>query len=735
MENNFEDANVLYLSTYPPRECGIATFTKDITNAIQKRLPPSINTGIVAVNPNGVNIYNYPKQVVHQISDTDMNDYIELAKQVNSSRNIQLVNIQHEFGIFGGERGDYLLAFLEIVEKPIVITFHSVLPEPDKKLKRVVKAISEKVKCIVVMTGKGVEILREDYGVETSIQVIPHGIPVTNFENQVQEKMNLGYQGNIVLSSFGMMDRGKGYEQVIEALPKIVEKFPNLIYLILGETHPIIIKREGEEYRNYLTKKIKKLGLEKHVKFYNKYLTLKEIIKYLKATDIYLSSCTDPNQITSGTLSYAMGCGRAIISTPFLHAKDIVNEERGLLVNFEDPKSFEKAILDLLENSSKRKSMEEKAYYYTRHMTWPNVAIHYCDLFKTYTNIKYGEIDTQPTINTSHLIKLTDNFGVIQFAVQSTPDIDSGYTLDDNARAILVCVKHYEKFREFKQLNLIRTYLDYIKYVQKEDGKLYNFVDRDRKIYGDWSEDAHGRAIWSLGYLLSSPAIPEDFKRDAEEILLKSLKISYKINSPRAISFIIQGLYFYNSLKNSTKVRSRIKEFADFLVDLYDKHSNPSWKWFEPYLTYGNDKMSEALIYAYLSTGNRDYLDLGLESLDFLLSEMFKGDLFTPIGQRKWYMKDEEKSYYDQQPIDAAYMVQTLILAYKITRNEKYRKKAIQTFQWFTGKNSLNQVIYNEVTGGCHDGLGENSINLNQGAESTISYLMARLSLMDLRLK
>jgi glycosyltransferase involved in cell wall biosynthesis len=735
MEKIFEDANILYLSTYPPRECGIATFAKDLTSAIDKRLPSSISTGVIALNNNGVNIYNYPKKVLRQISDTDMNDYIEIAKQVNSSRNIQLINIQHEFGIFGGEWGDYLLAFLEIVEKPVIITFHSVLPDPNEKLLKVVRSISERVKCIVVMTGKAVEILRDTYGIMTPIQVIPHGIPMTSFEDQTQEKINLGYNDNIILSSFGMMSSGKGYEYVIEALPKIVEKFPNLIYLIIGETHPNVRKHEGEEYRNFLNDKIKELGLEKHVKFYNKYVTLHEIIQYLKATDIYISSNKEPHQITSGTLSYAMGCGRAIISTPFLHAKDIINEKRGLLVDFENSESFKESILHLLKNPSLRKEMEKESYFYTRHMIWPNVAIHYCDLFKSYTNLKYGEIDMQPRVDTSHLIKLTDDFGVIQFAVQSTPDLDSGYTLDDNARAILVCVKHYERFREFKQLNMIRTYLDYIKYVQKEDGKLYNLVDRNKKIHGDWSEDAHGRAIWSLGYLISSPAIPEDFKRDAEEILLKSLKMHSKISSPRAVSFIISGLYFYNSLKNSVKVRAKIKELADFLLNLYTEHSNPSWKWFEPYLTYGNDKLSEALLYAYLSTGNREYLDTGLGSLDFLISEMFKEDLFVPIGQREWYVQGGERSYYDQQPVDAAYMLQTLILAYKITKDEKYRKKAIQTFQWFTGKNSLNQVIYNEVTGGCHDGLGENSINLNQGAESTISYLLARLSLMDLRIQ
>ena len=360
MSKDFGEASILYLSTYPPRECGIATFARDLISSIDKRISPSIKTGVVAMNRNGVNIYNYPKKVVHQMSDTDMNDYIELAKRVNSSDKIKLVNIQHEYGMFGGEWGDYILAFLELVEKPVVLTLHCILPEPNDKLKRVVKAISEAVDCIVVMADKGVEILREVYEVDSDIQVIPHGIPVATFESQDKEKANLGYEDKIILSSYGLMSRNKGYEQVIKALPRVVEKYPNLLYIIIGETHPDIRKHEGEEYRNYLTKLIKRLGLEGNVKFYNKYITDKEKIKYLKATDIYLAASNDPTQITSGTMPTAMGCGRAIISTPFLHAKDIVSNERGHLVKFNDPESFTHAILDLLDNPEYRRKMEKK---------------------------------------------------------------------------------------------------------------------------------------------------------------------------------------------------------------------------------------------------------------------------------------------------------------------------------------------------------------------------------------
>jgi glycosyltransferase involved in cell wall biosynthesis len=734
MRKNFNDTDVAFVTTFPPRECGIATFTKDLVGAIDQRLPKDVKTGIVAMNNNGVNIYNYPQEVIYQISDTDMNDYIEAAKKINDSSRIKMVNIQHEFGLFEGEWGDYILAFLEIVKKPVVITFHSVLPGPDSKLKKVVKAISEKVRDIVVMTNIAIEILRKDYGVDTPIHLIPHGIPTVSFESQDEEKANLGYEGKIILSSFGMISPGKGYESVIESLPRVVEKYPNLVYLIVGETHPNVRKENGEEYRNSLIKLIKKLGLEKHVKFYNKYLTLEEIIQYLKATDIYVSSGTNPNQITSGTLSYAMGCGRAVISTAFLHARDALSNGRGILVGFDNNAGeFEQAILKLLDNPELRKKMETEAYYYTRPMTWPNVAMHYCDLFDNYVDLKSKQFESLPDINTSHLARLTDNFGIIQFAVQTTPDISSGYTLDDNARAILVCTKHYEEFKQFKQLDLIRTYLSYLKYVQKSDGKLYNYVDQDRQVNSElWSEDAHGRAVWALGYLISSPDIPEDFRKQAVRIMAKAIKVTPDMKSPRSIAFMIQGLYYYNKALHSSKLRKLIATLGDSLVSLYRNSFSEEWRWFEPFMTYANSKLPESLLYAYLATGKREFLDIGLESLNFLISQTFEDGIFVPIGQRGWYHKDQEKAYYDQQPIEASYMIQSLILAYKITRDEKYRNYTMKTFNWFVGKNTLNQVVYDHSTGGCYDGLGENAINLNQGAESTISYLMARLFLMDL---
>ncbi len=726
------EPSILYMATYPPRECGIATFTKDISESIDRRFFPTLRSKILAMNNNGTNIYNYPKKVKLQISDTEITDYLTTARIINQSPNIKLVNIQHEFGIFGGEYGEYLLPFLELLEKPIVITFHSVLPNPNDKLKKVVREISKRVNAIIVMTKKAVKILLEDYKIRTRIHVIPHGIPNTSFESQIREKKNLGLHDKIILSSFGMIGPGKGYEYAIDSLPEVIQKYPNLLYIIVGETHPMVRKREGEKYRNFLESKVKELKLQKHVKFYNKYVALSEIIQYLKATDIYISSSDNPNQITSGTLSYAMGCGRAIISTPFLHAKDIITESRGRLVEFQNPESFKNAIIEILGDIQLKKDMEKSSYHYTRHMTWQNVAMSYGRVFKEILRNEGIEIKDLPQINIKHLMRLTDDFGIIQFANQSNPDAKSGYTLDDNARALLACAMHYEKFKEYKQLKMIKTYLDYINFVKSSDGKLYNFVNKGRNLdTTKWSEDAHGRALWSLGYIYSMHDIPSDFREKSEKIFLETFPATSVMASPRAVAYTILGLCYYNKIKKSSYINENIKKLADFLVILYKNASSQEWSWFEKYLTYSNSKLPEALFYAYKATQNQEYLKIAEESLNFLIDKTFENGIFVPIGQRGWYFKDRERAYFDQQPIEAGYTVQTLITAYKATNNFKYKKLASDAFQWFLGKNILKQAVYNEVTGGTHDGLGEQSINLNQGAEATISYLLARLSLME----
>jgi len=714
------------MGTYPPRECGIATFTKDLATAVEETLNPLIKSKILAMNDNA-SIYNYPEEVIFQITDTDIQEYIDIAKRINETNAIKLVNIQHEFGIFGGEYGDYLIPFLETIKKPIVTTFHTVIPDPEEKRKRIMQLIAEKSACVIVMTRNAVKILRNDYEIKKDISVIPHGIPSVPFNSGIEEKRRLGFGDRAIISSFGMLNPNKGYEYVIDALPAIIEKFPNILYLIIGETHPVVRKKEGERYRNFLREKVKKLALEDHVKFYNKYLRLNEIIKYLRATDVYISSSINPNQIVSGTLSYAMGCGKAVVSTPFLHAKEVINAERGILVRFKDPGSFADAILRILSDKNLRERMGRNAYSYTRHMTWPNVALAYMKVFEKYIRIPEKR-EKFPKVKLNHLISLTDDFGIIQFAVHAKPDPNSGYTLDDNARAMIVCSMYYTIFKSELALRLIRIYLNFIRYVKK-DGRFYNFVDHNRRIHYEWSEDAHGRALWALGYLISRKEIPNKLRDEAEKLFNEALKSLRDIRSPRAVAFLLIGLYFYNKAKPSSKNLSMIRELADYLTSLYENQSSDDWQWFEECLTYSNSKLPESLFYAYLATNDKKYLEIAESTLEFLISITFIDGKFAPIGQNGWYFRDGKRAHFDQQPVDTGSMVHTLVLANKITKKRKYWENAVTAFKWFLGENSLNQVIYDESTGGCHDGLGKSSINLNQGAESTISYLMARLSL------
>lgn len=734
MEDKEKSSWILYMGTFPPRECGIATFTKDLTAAIDKKFAPSIKSKILAMNNDITDIYNYPEDVILQMPDAEIQEYINFAKKINMMDDVKLINVQHEFGIFGGEYGSYLIAFLELIEKPVVITFHSVLPKPEDKMKKIVQVLADKSECIIVMSKVAADILRDIYGVKTCIEIVPHGIPSVSFSPPIKEKVRMGYKDKLILSSFGMINSGKGYEHVIDALPKVIKRFPNVLYLIIGETHPVVRKKEGEKYRNFLEKKIKQLGLEKSVKFYNKYVKLKEIVQYLQATDIYISSNTDPNQVTSGTLSYAAGAGRAVVSTPFLHAKELITPDLGEIVQFGSPGSFADAIIKILSDPGLRASMEKNAYAKTRSMTWDNVALAYVNIFRRYVSLfeEYGI--RIPNVKLNHLMRLTDDFGLIQFANNTEADIDSGYALDDNARAMIVCCMHYSTFKDAAKASLLRKYMGFIRHTQQSDGRFYNFVSSDRKVdLEHWSEDAHGRALWSLGVLISTEGIPFRLKKDAGQMFKKALDIVDKIKSPRAVAFMINGLYFYNKAKPSPEMADKIRGLADYLVSLYRHCSSGRWRWFEEYLTYSNSKLPEALFYAHLAakdiTKDRTYLKIAQESLDFLSSITFEDGIFAPIGQNGWYMKNGQKAHFDQQPVDTASMVQTLLLANKITNKSSYLKDAIKAFQWFLGKNCLNRAVYDESTGGCHDGIGESSINLNQSAESTISYLIARLSL------
>lgn len=444
MSPNQNKSWIVCLSTFPPRQCGIATFTADLTNAIDQMFEPSVKSKIVAMNLTEVSHFPYSDKVIFQISQSREEDYINAANKLNQLKKVKLVNIQHEFGVFGGEYGSHLLLLLKKLQKPIVTTLHTVLPTPDERMLNIVQAIMKYSKGIIVMTHSSKEILEKDYGLDPDrIQVIPHGIHNIPYRTSKNAKSVLGFSGKLILSTFGFLSPGKGVEYVIEALPKVVAKFPSVQFLIIGVTHPVVLGQEGETYRNFLTKKVHQLGLSNYVSFYNTYFDINKLLQFLEATDVYLSPSLNPNQTVSGTLSYALGSGRPVISTAFAQAKQDITSEVGILIDFKNPQAFTDAIIKLISNNELCLQMGKNAYFRTRHMAWENVAHSYLKYFSQFVPELTRGQRKLPSIKLEHLNKLTDNFGIIQFAKLTEPDLSSGYTLDDNARALVVATQHY----------------------------------------------------------------------------------------------------------------------------------------------------------------------------------------------------------------------------------------------------------------------------------------------------
>ncbi len=741
---------VVHLSTFPPRQCGIATFTQDTTNAMDEMLSPMIQSKIVAMNSNEVVSYSYPGKVIFQLAQDNERDYVTLASKINQMHEIRLVNIQHEFGIYGGKRGSHLISFVETLKKPSVINFHTVLPNPDDELSRIVQSLAENVSAITVMTNLSKKILVQEYNIpRKKIRVIPHGIHSQPFTSSRQAKMALGFSDRVVLSTFGLLNRGKGLEYVIEALPEVVKRFPNFVYIYFGATHPVIVKEEGEKYRNEIIEKIYQLGLFDHVKLYNRFFPLGELLRFLKATDIYISPGLEPNQAVSGTLTYALGMGRPVISTAFANARELITNDVGILVDFRNAQAYTKAILELLENEESRLQMGRNAYFKTRWMIWPNVAVQLANLFSEHAPslAPISEKKSLPKIKLGHLIHLTDDFGIVQFAKLTHPDPRSGYTLDDNARALVAVASYYGKFgaspkdqltiKQRRDLQkLMNTYLEFIGFVSRDDGKFQNYVKDDRtpdQVRNESVnlEDSNSRALRALAVTATTGSLPQTIRRKALELLQERCRYGLQFQSPRAVARWVKTLCLLIEKKlypDGLDLEKALREKCDQLVKHYQNSASPDWQWFEGYLTYSNAIMPEALLMAYRITGEERYLEVGKVTLDFLIEQSFVDDIYVPVGQDGWHYKNEEKNSYDQQPEEVKAMVCALKACYAVTRDEYYDSLMRRAFYWFLGDNSLHQVVYDRTSGGCYDGVGKKTVNLNQGAESTISYLLARLA-------
>jgi hypothetical protein len=542
----------------------------------------------------------------------------------------------------------------------------------------------------------------------------------------------LGLAGKRVLSTFGLLNHGKGIEYAIGAMPKILESHPDAVYLVIGATHPVVLRDKGEEYRNQLLAQARLLGVSDHVIFYNEYLETAELLKFLQATEIYLSLSQNPDQAVSGTLTYALGAGRPVISTPFPQAIEMITPELGMLVEFSDSESIAEAAINMLGDNRRLSDMSKAAYFRTRRMTWPNVALAYMREFVELSPELAKNEKSLPVLKLQHLCRLTDDFGIYQFAVLDDPAPEWGYTLDDNARALITVSMHYNLCPDSDTERLAGTYLDFLEKSIKDGGGFINYFTGEREIHSERNqdenlEDAEARALWSLAVAASSQ-LPEALRKRAEAIFDRQYVNFTKVESPRAAAFHIKALDNKLAMGSDKEILDMITKHADFLLDRFNDNASPDWQWFEQYLTYSNAVLSEAMILAYKATGQERYLQAGKSSLDFLLSQSFRGEVCEPVGQGGWFKRGEEKQAYDQQPEEVSSLVLALRTMFDLSGEDIYKEKMVQAFNWFLGNNMLNQMVYSQTTGGCYDGLGEGHINLNQGAESTISYLLARLA-------
>lgn len=732
--NTDERPWVVHVATYPPRECGIATFSADLIHYSDELFSERVAHRVVAMQTPPLENANYSSRVLFEIPDNDPDAFVRAAERLNEMPQVMIVSIQHEFGIFGDNYGENILLFLEKLAKPVVVTFHTVLPEPDEKMREVTQKIIVRANRVIVMTELSRTVLENVYeATPEKIRVIPHGIHPQLYTNGDAAKAALGLSGKRVLMTFGLLGRGKGIEHAIQALPSIVANYPNTVYLIVGVTHPVVLKREGEAYRNELIDLATRLGVIEHVIFRNTYLETHELLLHLSATDIYLSLSQNPNQAVSGTLSYALGSGRAVVSTAFAQAKELITEEVGALISFNDHEGIVKEVSTLLGDPARLTSIGKAAYFRTRNMTWENVALLYMNVFSSLLPTFMEPRKNMLPIKIEYLKKLTDDFGVLQFAHLSEPDAAWGYTLDDNARALVVICWYWALEHTDEAVSLAERYLTFIERASQETGGFVNYFTTERQpdqtLNTKNLEDANARALWALAVTEAS-GLPENLRLRARTLFDRQFSLHQKVGSPRAAAFYIKAFAARTPVHpEDPEILDRIRQYADFLVDLFQRSSEDEWQWFEESLTYSNGVLPEAMLIAHTLTGDTVYLEIGKKALDFLLEHSFEEDVCVPVGQGGWYRKGGQKERYDQQPEEVSALVLALHKMLSISDERIYREKLALAFSWFLGNNLLQQVVYTHFTGGCYDGIGKHGINLNQGSESTIAYLLARLIL------
>lgn len=740
MEKKENVGKVAFLGDYLPRKCGIATFTKDLRTSISE-VSPETQCLVVPVNDIEGG-YAYPEEVRFEIAESDLSSYLRAADFLNIT-DVDILCVEHEFGIFGGQAGSHVLSLMHEVRMPIVTTLHTILREPAPDQRRVMNELIRLSTRVITMAEKGRAILMDTYNVPSEkIDVIPHGIPDIPFADPNFFKDEFGVIGKQVLLTFGLLSPNKGIEYVLNALPAIIKKAPNVVFIVVGQTHPNLLRTEGEQYRLYLKQLAQELGIQKNVVFFNRFVELDELLRFIGAADIYITPYLNEHQITSGTLAYAFGSGNAVISTPYWHAAELLADGKGKLVPFRDSEAIAEAVIELLDDDATRHTMRKKAYQLGREMIWSNVARKYMDSFHQ-AEIDYNLLGgkttpfrtleeqgvTLPDLRIDHLFRLCDSIGVFQHASFTVPKFQEGYCTDDNARALLLTLQLQESGHDEKEIvDLSSTCLAFLNFALDPVSKRFrNFMGFDRKwLDSPGSEDSHAHALWALGYCIGHSRL-QGMRMLASDLFEQSLPCALEFDAPRAWATTLLGIDEYLGRFDGDRRVSQIREnLAERLVGLLSATGGRGWIWFEDSLTYANARLSHALIRSGMAMRNERALTAGLESLRWLVSvQTSDAGFFRPIGTNGFYRRDGERAQFDQQPIEAQATVAACVAAYAASNDRFWLSEARRAFDWFLGRNDVGIRVYDPSTGGCHDGLHIDRVNQNEGCESTLAFLLA----------
>lgn len=733
---------IAVIGNYVPRHCGIATFTRDlveamVNNTIKKDL--QAEAYVVAMSDQN-QTYDYPEVVTFTIREEHQRDYLEAVKYINYS-DADVCLLQHEFGIFGGDDGVYILSLIQRLRIPLVVTFHTVLEKPSYNQKVIIQKIIKKADKVVVMSNLAIDFLTAIYQApREKIRLIEHGVPDFSYMQRKEYKRLMKLENRKSLLTFGLLSKDKGIETVIHALLRVKEKYPDILYIVLGRTHPAVLRAAGEEYRNYLKLLVEKYRMRDHVYFYDRYVSNEELFGYLNAADVYITPYLNKAQITSGTLAYAIGAGAAVVSTPYWHAQEILAENRGILYNFGDSEALADSLIRLFDNPTHLHELREKAYRFGCETLWPVIGGRYLELLSSTIPLEVREEPKDeavinplvlPLFKLDHILRLTDKTGILQHATYGIPDFKEGYCLDDNARALLLAVMAYRQKKSVQALDLIPIYLSYINYMQNSDGTFKNFLTYSRQFTEEvGSGDSFGRAIWALGYLLRFP--PKDaYFQMANAVFAKASPHFEKLTSLRGSACTIIGICHYlNRCPTDEGMRRALLQMTKKIVNQYRQERSGDWRWFEPKLSYDNAIIPLALFHSVEITGDEETLQVAVESMEFLEKLCFKNGYLSLVGNEHWYEKGGEQPRFAQQPIDAMAMVQLTYQAAVVTKDARYLQLMSTSFMWFLGENEIGIPLYDFETDGCFDGLEGHGVNKNQGTESTLAYLISHLTVL-----